>query len=179
MACSPSSRPPVRLARRIFEQRRTGHGKVYSVHAPEVEGIAKGKVHKHYEFGGKVRVVTTVRQSWSVGIDAVHGTPYDGATLKPALAQVKHLTGVRPQEVFVDKGFRGQRHHPKAVVEYISGQHHLAPRLGKLLKRRAAIEPVIGHAKHDHGMGRNYLLGRGGDRINALLSVCAWNLKKL
>jgi IS5 family transposase len=99
--------------------------------------------------------------------------------LKPTLAQVKRLTGVRPQEVCVDKGFRGQRYHPKAVAVYISGRRNLTPRLGKLLKRRSAIEPVIGHTKHDHRMARNYLLGKVGDRLNALLSGCAWNLKKL
>jgi transposase, IS5 family len=169
----------VSVARRIFAQPRTDHGKVYSVHAPEVECIAKGKVQKHYEFGGKVRIVTTSQHGWIVGIDAEHGNPYDGATLKPALAQVKRLTGVRPPEAFVDKGFRGQSHHPKAVAVYISGRRNLTPRLGKLLKRRSAIEPVIGHTKHDHRMARNYLLGKVGDRINALLSGCAWNLKKL
>jgi IS5 family transposase len=169
----------VQLARRIFEQQRTDHHKVYSVHAPEVECLATGKVHKHYEFGCKVRIVTTSRQSWIVGIDAAHGNPYDGATLKPALAQVKRLTGIQPHEAFVDKGFRGQRYQPKAVHIYISGRRHLAPRLGKLLKRRSAIEPVIGHTKHDHRMNRNYLLGKVGDRINAFLSGCAWNLKKL
>ncbi len=169
----------VSVARRILAQQRTDHGKVYSVHAPEVECIAKGKVHKHYEFGCKVRLVTTSQQGWIVGIDAEHGNPYDGATLKPALTQVKRLTGVRPQEAFVDKGFRGQRYHPTAVAVYISGRRNLVPRLSKLLKRRSAIEPVIGHTKHDHGMARNYLLGKGGDRINALLSGCAWNLKKL
>lgn len=178
-ALSEKQAAVVNLARRIFAQQRTDHQKVYSVHAPEVECIAKGKVQKHYEFGCKVRIVTTSRQGWIVGIDAEHGNPYDGATLKPALAQVKRLTGVRPQEAFVDKGFRGQRYHPKAVEVYISGRRNLAPRLGKLLKRRSAIEPVIGHTKHDHGMARNHLLGKVGDRINALLSGCAWNLKKL
>ena len=169
----------VSIARRIFVQQRTDHGKVYSVHAPEVECIAKGKVSKHYEFGCKVRIVTTSRRGWIVGIDAEHDNPYDGATLKPALGQVKRLTGVRPEEAFVDKGFRGQRYHPKAVAVYISGQRNLTPQLSKLLKRRAAIEPVIGHTKQDHGLNRNYLLGKIGDRINALLSGCAWNLKKL
>jgi transposase, IS5 family len=167
------------IARRILTQQRTDHGKVYSVHAPEVECIAKGKVHKHYEFGCKVPIVTTSRQSWIVGIDATHDNPYDGATLKPALAQVKRLTGVQPEEAFVDKGFRGQRYHPKAVAVYIAGRRNLTPQLSKLLKRRSAIEPVIGHTKHDHGMNRNYLLGKVGDRINALLSGAAWNLKKL
>jgi len=169
----------VSVAQRIFTQQRTDHGKVYSVHAPEVECIAKGKAHKHYEFGCKVRIVTTSRRGWIVGIDATHDNPYDGATLKPALTQVKRVTGVRPEEAFVDKGFRGPRYHPKAVAVYISGRRNLTPQLSKLLKRRAAIEPVIGHTKHDHGMNRNYLLGKVGDRINALLSGSAWNLKKL
>jgi transposase, IS5 family len=169
----------VSVARRILRQQRADHGKVYSVHAPEVECIAKGKAPKHYEFGCKVRIVTTSRRSWIVGIDAAHDNPYDGTTLKPALAQVKRITGVRPAEAFVDKGFRGQRYHPKAVAVYIAGRRNLPPQLRKLLKRRSAIEPVIGHTKHDHGMNRNYLLGKVGDRINALLSGAAWNLKKL
>jgi transposase, IS5 family len=169
----------VKVTRRIFTQQRTDHGKVYSVHAPEVECIAKGKVAKHYEFGCKVPIVTTSRQSWIVGIDAVHDNPYDGATLKPAFTQVKRLTGVRPEHAFVDKGFRGQRYHPKGVAVYMTGRRHLTAQLSKLLKRRAAIEPVIGHTKHDHGMDRNYLIGKLGDRINALLSGAAWNLKKL
>ena len=169
----------VKVTRRIFTQQRTDHGKVYSVHAPEVECIAKGKVSKHYEFGCKVPIVTTSRQSWIVGIDAVHDNPYDGATLKPAFTQVKRVTGVRPKEAFVDKGFRGQRYHPKGVAVYVTGRRNLTPQLSKLLKRRSAIEPVIGHTKHDHGLDRNYLLGKVGDRINALLSGAAWNLKKL
>jgi transposase, IS5 family len=169
----------VNVTRRIFTQQRTDHGKVYSVHAPEVECIAKGKVAKPYEFGCKVPIVTTSRQSWIVGVDAVHDNPYDGTTLKPALTQVKRLTGVRPEQAFVDKGFRGQRYHPKGVAVDITGRRNLTPQLSKLLKRRSAIEPVIGHTKHDHGMTRNFLLGKVGDRINALLSGAAWNLKKL
>jgi IS5 family transposase len=169
----------VRVAQRIFTQQRTDHGKVYSVHAPEGECIAKGKVAKHYEFGCKVRIVTTSQRGGIVGIDAEHDNPSAGATLKPALAQVKRLTGIRPQEAFVDKGFRGQRYHPKAVAVYMAGRRNLTPQLSKLRKRRAAIEPIIGHTKHDHGMNRNYLLGKVGDRITALLSGCAWNLKKL
>jgi IS5 family transposase len=169
----------VKVAQRIFTQQRRDHGKVYSVHAPEVECLAKGKAHKRYEFGCKVRIVTTSRHNWIVGADAEHDNPYDGMTLKPALTQVKRLTGTRPEEAFVDKGFRGQRYHPKGVAVYITGRQNLTAQLSKLLKRRSAIEPVIGHTKHDHGMDRNYLLGKVGDRINAMLSASAWNLKKL
>jgi IS5 family transposase len=169
----------LRVARRIFEQQRSDTGKVYSVHAPEVECLSKGKAHKRYEFGCKVRVVTTNRKSWIVGIDAESGNPYDGATLKPAVEQVERLTGVQVKEAFVDKGYRGSEHHPEKVSVYLSGRKHLNRRLTKMLKRRSAIEPVIGHTKHDHGMERNHLLGQAGDRINAMLSGCAWNLRKL
>jgi hypothetical protein len=34
------------------------------------------------------------------------------------------------------------------------------------LKRRAAIEPVIGHCKEEHRMGRNFLAHAQGDAIN-------------
>lgn len=147
--------------------------KVYSVYAPEVECIAKGNAHKKYEFGCKVQVVTTSKAGWIVDIDAPGGNSYDGATLKPAVKQVEQLTGVKPQEVFVDRAFRGSEHHPEGVAVYISGRKKLSHRLAKLLKRRAAIEPVIGHTKHDE---RNHLLGKMGDRINAMLSGCGWNL---
>ena len=176
---SPKQTQAVSVARRTLAQQRTAHGKVYRVHAPEVECIAKGKVHKPYEFGGKVRIVTTSRRGWMVGIDAEHGNPYDGATVKPASAQGKRVTGTRPEEAFVDKGLRGQRYHPKAVAVYIAGRRNLSPQLRNLLKRRAAIEPVLGHTKQGHGLKRNYRLGKVGDQINAMLSGCTWNLKKL
>ena len=79
----------LRLSRRLYEQQRNDKQKVYSVHAPEVECIGKGKAHKKYEFGCKVQVVTTSKAGWVVGIDAVAGNPYDRATLKPAIKQVE------------------------------------------------------------------------------------------
>jgi len=166
-------------ARRIHQQQKQDKGKLYSMHAPEVECISKGKAHKKYEFGCKVAVVTTNESNWIVGIEAKHGNPYDGATLKPSLEQVEKLTGVKPKEAFVDQGYRGSDHHPEGVEIYISGKRKLKGKLKKLLKRRSAIEPVIGHSKHDHGMSRNYLRGKAGDRVNALLSGCGFNLRKL
>jgi len=167
------------LSRRLFEQQRNDRGKLYSVHASEVECISKGKAHKRYEFGCKVRVMTTNKSNWIVGIDAESGNPYDGATLKPGVKQVERLTGLKVKEVYVDKGYRGSEYHPEGVQVYISGRRNLGARLKKMLKRRAAIEPVIGHTKHEHGLERNHLLGRVGDRINAMLSGCGWNLRKL
>jgi IS5 family transposase len=103
------------IAKRIHQQKPKDTGKLYSVHAPETECIAKGKVHRRYEFGCKVVMVTTNQSNWIVGIKAVHGNPYDGATLKDALIQSERLTTVAPQQAFVDKGFRGIEHHLAGV----------------------------------------------------------------
>ncbi len=146
--------------------------------APEVECISKGKEHKKYEFGCKVSVVTTSKRGWVVGIAALHGNPYDGHTLKGAHAQVEKITGIKPEEIFVDKGYRGTEHHPENVAVYISGRK-LSGTLKRLLRRRSAIEPVIGHLKQDHRMKRNYLQGPAGDEINALLVGSGFNLRKL
>lgn len=167
------------LSQRIYSQKRDDSGKLYSVHAPEVECIAKGKAAKRYEFGCKVPLVTTTRGNWVVGVDAVHNNPYDGHILKPALEQAERITDHRPEEVFVDQGFKGSENHPEDVRVHISGYKKLSRSLKSWLKRRSAIEPVIGHLKSDHGLERNHLLGQIGDRINAMLTGCGFNLRKL
>ena len=131
-----------------------------------------------YEFGCKVSVATTSKRGWLVGIKALHGNPYDGHTLKAAHGQVEQLTGVKPTELFVDRGYRGAQHHPADTQVYLSGRK-LTGTLKRLLRRRSAIEPVIGHLKQDHRMKRNYLKGQAGDQINALLVGSGFNLRKL
>jgi IS5 family transposase len=179
----PRPAPALKLllerSERILRQQRHDSPKLYSVHAPEVECMAKGKAHKPYEFGCKVAVVTTSKSSWVVGIEAVHENPYDGATLAPALKQVERTRAVKPEEAFVHRGFKGATHHPEGVSVYISGRKRLTRTLKSMLRRRSAIEPVIGHLKQEHGMERNHLLGREGDRINALLTGRGFNLRKL
>jgi IS5 family transposase len=167
------------IVKRIHQQQPKDTGKLYSVHAPETECIAKGKVHKRYEFGCKVVVVTTHASNWIVGMDAVHGNPYDGATLREALTQTERLTAVQPRQASVDKGFRGATYHPPGVEVVIAGSRKLTRALKRLLKRRSAIEPVIGHTKQDHALKHNYLRGRNGDRMNAFLAGCGFNLRKL
>src|ERR1051326_731058 len=176
---APALKSLLERGERILRQQRHDSPKLYSVHAPEVECIAKGKAHQPYEFGCKVAIVTTSKSNWVVGVEAVHENPYDGATLAPALAQVERTTEVRPQAAFVDRGFKGAAHHPEGVAVYVSGRKRLTRTLKALLRRRAAIEPVIGHLKGEHKMERNHLLGREGDRINALLTGCGFNLRKL
>ena len=167
------------MANRLLAQKKEDTNKLYSLHAPETECISKGKAHKRYEFGCKVSLVTTSKKCWVVGIDALHGNPYDGHTLKTAIDGMEAITGVRPEQAFVDKGYRGTIHHPEDVQVFLSGRRGLKRSLKLWLRRRSAIEPVIGHLKHDYRMDRNYLLGKDGDRINAILSGSAFNLRKL
>jgi IS5 family transposase len=170
----------VALAERLLEQTRTSKNKIYSVHAPEVECLAKGKAHKRYEFGCKTSVATTSRSNWIVGTHALHGNPYDGHTLCGALAQVERLTDQTPRDVMVDQGYRGHDYEGSAVVHVVRSIPKRATRaVRRMLKRRAAIEPTIGHLKSGNRMRRNYLTGQEGDRINALLAAAGYNLRKL
>ena len=73
--------PELALAERLLTQERQDKNKLYSLHAPEVECISKGKAHKKYEFGVKVSVATTNRDNFVVGMFAEHGNPYDGLRL--------------------------------------------------------------------------------------------------
>lgn len=170
----------VAMAQRLLEQTRTSKNKIYSVHAPEVECLAKGKAHKRYEFGCKASVATTSRSNWIVGTHALHGNPYDGHTLRGAIAQVERLTGQTPEDVMVDQGYRGHGYEGSAIVHVVRSIPKRATRaLRRMLKRRAAIEPTIGHLKSGNRMNRNYLTGQEGDRINALLAAAGYNLRKL
>lgn len=176
----PKLRNLLNLSQRILTQKRDDSNKIYSIHAPEVECIAKGKVHKKYEFGCKVSIVTTARKNWIVGVDALHGNPYDGHTLNSSIDQVERLSGQRPQQAFVDRGYKGKNNYPDDVEIMIAGRKKkTTPTLSKYFKRRSAIEPIIGHVKTDHRMGRNFLLGEIGDHVNAILSGCAFNLRKI
>jgi len=168
--------PELALAERLLSQEKRDKNKLYSLHAPEVECIAKGKAHKKYEFGVKVSVATTNRDNFVVGMFAEHGNPYDGHTLPKALDQVKEVTGQAVKRCFVDRGYRG--HGISETEVLISGRRRgLTPQMKKELKRRSAIEPIIGHMKTDGKLGRNYLGGVLGDKINALLCGAGHNIR--
>ena len=166
-------------ARRIHSQKRNDKSKIYSVHEPHVECIAKGKAHKRYEFGVKVSVAATSRGGWFVGASAVHGNPYDGHTLSETMEQVERV-GRQPESIFVDRGYRGHDYEGSAEV-HVDRQRRgkIAKRLWRWMKRRAAIEPGIGHLKAEHRMDRCRLWGPEGDGFNATLSAAGMNFRKL
>lgn len=168
-------------AEKLLAQQRKSKNKLYSIDAPEVECISKGKAHKQYEFGCKVSVASTNESNWVVGVQALHGNPFDGHTLAGAVEQVERVTGKSVKEAFVDKGYRGHDYTGDAHI-HITGQRgrgQAGPALRKRKKRRSAVEPKIGHLKSDNRMGRNFLKGKEGDKINALLAGIGANLRKL
>jgi IS5 family transposase len=172
------------LAVRVrFQDHRQRGPKVYALHASEVECIGKGKARAPYEFGCKVSIATPVTKpkggQFVLHAKALHGNPFDGHTLGPAVAELEQLTEVETRRIHVDKGYRGHNHPHKFRV-WITGQvRRVTATIRREMKRRAAVEPVIGHLKAEHRMGRNYLKGRDGDRINAVLAAAGYNFALL
>lgn len=167
------------VSSRIHKQQRHDSNKIYSVHAPEVECISKGKAHKRYEFGCKVSVAATSKGGWFVGAKAIHGNPYDGHTLSATLDQVESISR-KPEHAFVDMGYRGHGYQGDIEVHLDKRKRgRTAKSLWRWMKRRAAIEPGIGHLKREHRMDRNRLHGENGDRVNAILSAAGMNFAKL
>ena len=165
------------LVERLLAQQRHDKGKLYALHAPEVVCIAKGKAHKKYEFGCKVAVATTNREGFAVAAKAFPGNPYDGHTLAQTNEQIVRVSGVEPTRYYADKGYRGHDYDKPERV-FISGRRRgLTPTMKRELRRRSAIEPMIGHMKTDGRLGRNYLLGHAGDAVNALLCAAGHNLR--
>jgi IS5 family transposase len=168
------------LSHRLLDQERQDKNKLYSVHEPHVECISKGKIHKKYEFGCKVGVAVTAKRSWAVASLAFHGNLYDGHTLKQTLDQVERVTGFHPRQAACDLGYRGHNYDGDCSILIANRFRKSVPSsIKRWWKRRSAIEPVIGHLKHEHSMERNSLKGKAGDVINALLSACGYNIRKL
>jgi transposase, IS5 family len=176
----------LRLARRVRDQQQRQRGpKVFSLHAPEVECIGKGKAHRPYEFGVKVSVATTHRHAkggqFATHVKTLPGNPYDGHTLATVIPDMEALLGNTIARLFADKGYRGHNAPPDYKFRvFVAGQkRRVTPKIKREMRRRSAIEPVIGHLKSEHRMGRNYLRYRQGDAINAVLAAAGYNFSLL
>jgi IS5 family transposase len=168
------------IAHRIHAQQRHDKNKIYSMQEPEVQCIAKGKAGKQYEFGNNVSVAVSSRGGWFVGAKSFTGNPYDGHTLAEQMKQVDHLIGAKVSEVHVDMGYRGHDYDGEAAVHIDKRRRGRTSRaLWRWMKRRAAVEPSIGHLKSEHRLEHNRLKGVAGDAINAILAAAAMNFHKL
>jgi IS5 family transposase len=171
------------LFEKVTKQQMKDSNKIYSLHEQHIYVIAKGKDHKKYEYGTKASLVTTMKSNIIIGVVAHEKNEHDSKTLEAALASAnKHRT--KPiVEAICDRGYRGKKEvdgtaicipdsPKKRDTKYQKEQKR------KKFRRRAAIEPIIGHVKSDHRMQKNYLKGFIGDEINLLLAASAFNLKK-
>ena len=164
---------------RLLKQQPQDNHKLYSLHAPEVECINKGKSRQPYEFGVKVSVMTTHKEGLVVGMRSLPGNPYDGHTLHLALEQAAVLMQQQPKEVFVDLGYRGATVPAGVKVYHRKLRRGITARLKRDIRRRSAIEPVIGHMKNDGRLRRNWLQGTEGDAFHAILCGCGHNLRMI
>ncbi len=172
-------------AERIRVQQPKDKNKLYALHAPEVECIGKGKARKPYEFGVKVSIAVTARQGLMVGARAFPGNPYDGHTLAEQIEQTTILLQdvpgePKPKTVLVDLGYRGVDPELAPIQVIHRGKAKtLTKAQRRWLKRRQAVEPAIGHVKHDHGLDRCYLKGDEGDALHAVLCAAGYNIRWL
>ncbi len=180
----------LKIFNRILTQKKDDKEKIYSIHEPEVYCVSKGKEHKKYEtcltavgFGSKASIVLTKKSGIIVGAYSLEKNEYDGHTLPNALGQCEQLRGLRPSLAIADRGYKGKARIgnteiqiPKPPKKSIS--EYEKKKVRGRFRRRASIEPVIGHLKTNNRLSRNFLKGIVGDQINVMLAASAFNLRK-
>jgi len=177
---------PLYQGETVMQQRQRQRGrKIYSLHAHEVECIGKGKAHKPCEFGVKVSIATTLKRSkggqFALHAMALPGNPYDGHTLATVIPDMEKTIGNELSRILADAGYRGHNapESHKFRVFTAGQKRRVTPAIKRQMRRRSAIEPVIGHIKNEHRMDRNYLAGAQGDTVNAILAAAGYNFSLL
>ena len=169
----------LQLFQKVLSQKKEGSKKIYSLHEPQVKCFSKGKEHKKYEFGSKASFLITQKTGVLVGAMNFSENMHDSKTLPDALQQHQRLTGIKAKEVYVDRGYPGPKQIGGTQIHLPKPNKNITLSQRKKHRRRAAIEPVIGHLKHDYRMLRNFLKGSFGDAVNVLLAAAAMNFKRM
>ena len=171
------------LFNKVLSQKKQDKDKIYSLHEPHTQCIGKGKEHKQYEFGSKVSIIRTKTTGVIIGAINIEKNVHDSKTLNPAIAQQQRLTGVTIKNNYVDRGYRGVKEvlGTKIIIPQVKSTDtaYQKKKLRQGFRRRAAIEPVIGHLKQDHRLSRNFYKGVFGDNINVMLAAAAMNFKRV
>ena len=169
--------------KKVIAQKRFDKNKIYSLHEPDVACIAKGKAHKKFEFGSKVSFAVVPGVNIIVGVNNFNGNPNDTTTLEPTLNHVEKICGKKFKNALVDRGYIGKTKVGDITVVSPKPPNAKQPysktTMRKKCRKRAAVEPVIGHVKQDCRMQRNYLKGNIGNDINALLAAAGFNFRGL
>lgn len=171
------------LYEKVLAQQPKDKNKIYSLHEPQVYCIAKGKDHVQYEYGNKVSVASTATSNIIVGVVSHPKNAYDGDTLCEVLEHITNIRGKDVSQAVCDRGYRGRKKVNETDIILPSkglkkDNRYQRDKKRKQCRRRAAIEPIIGHLKSDFRLSRNFLKGEVGDHINLLMAATAWNLKK-
>lgn len=172
------------LFTKVLAQKKSDSHKIYSLHEPHTQCMSKGKEHKKYEFGSKVSIITTKTTGVIIGAINIEKNVHDSKTLYPALEQQQRLTGAVLKNNFVDRGYKGAKEvlGTKITLPDVPTKErtrYQKQKLRKGFKRRAAIEPCIGHLKQDHRLSRNFYKGIKGDNLNVMLAAAAMNFKRM
>lgn len=170
--------PALKLYQRVLSQRRGDSNKIYSLHEPDVKCYSKGKEHKKFEFGSKASIL--IDQSTGIIMGAINFTQtlHDSKTIPDVLEQYERLNGKQAKEVFVDRGYKGIQQYKASTIHVPIPDKNITKTNRRKHRRRAAIEPVIGHLKQDYRLCRNYLKGILGDNMNLILAAAAMNFKR-
>jgi len=168
---------------KVLAQKPSTKNKIYSLHEPHVYCMAKGKDRVQYEYGNKVSIATTHKSNIIVGAVSHEENIYDGHTLPDVINHIKDSRGTKPKEAVCDRGYKGKKEVQEVEITLPKpplkrDNRYQRDKKRNKCKRRAAIEPIIGHLKSDFRLSRNFLKGVQGDAINLLMSAAAWNLKK-
>jgi IS5 family transposase len=170
-------------ATRLIKQQVKDKNKLYALHAPEVECISKGKAKNSYEFGVKSSLAVTHKKGLIVGAKTFPDNPYDGHSLADQIEQTNIILmdqGVKVKTVYADLGYRGVDESLDTATVIHRGKIKSLDKRQKInLKRRQAIEPVIGHLKTDHGMRRCWLKGALGDALHTISCALGFNIRWL
>ncbi|MCT7571503.1 transposase [Aliarcobacter butzleri] len=168
---------------KVRNQQIKDSNKVLSLHESHVYAITKGKDHKKYEYGTKASIVATKDSGIIVGVASHSKNEHDSKTLEVALTSANKTRTTPIKEAICDRGYRGVKEVLGTIIcipatPLKRDSEYQKQNKREKFKRRAAIEPIIGHLKSDFRLARNYLKGFIGDQINLLLAATAWNMKK-
>ena len=172
-----------KMYEQVLAQKRNDKDKIYSLHEPQVYCIGKGKDHKAYEYGAKASIVSTAKEGIILAAVSHSKNIHDSKTLKEVLSAAMAVRRNPIVAAICDRGYRGVKQIGETEIVLPSkglkrDTRYQRDKKRKRCRRRAAIEPLIGHLKSDYRLCRNYLKGVEGDEINLLMSACAWNLRK-
>ena len=171
------------LYAQVLAQQPKDKNKIYSLHENDIYCVGKGKDHKPYEYGRKASIAATMNSQVIVGVASHDKHEHDSKTLKAALDSANENRTTPVSTAVVDRGYKGCKRKVDAEVILPSAplkrdNETERQRKRQLCQKRSAIEPIIGHLKHDFRLTRNWLKGSQGDAINLLMAASAWNFKK-